>query len=264
MANRLTAVPFWLADRLTDLALWPINLVRDGPARVGRLRRTAADGLRAANVLLPNVRQAYRQRTLRGWARQEAGQLAAGLHRFVAQLFDLAGGPEVAQCFIRLTTRATPLTRAEMTMITAVLGPHALRLGEVRVAEGGLLDLVFRYNGNLAFAAWRTICLPRHGRHTRAARPILVHELTHVYQYEKVGSRYLGEAIYVLIKTRRDCYNYGGGVGLGQAWAEGRCYRDYNREQQAKITQDYYFLREEGSDVAAYEPFMAQVRAGEL
>jgi hypothetical protein len=149
-------------------------------------------------------------------------------------------------------------------VITAVLGPQPLRFSQVRVAQGGLLHLVFKVNGNLAFAIWRTICLPTTGPHTRAALPIVVHELTHVYQYEKVGSRYLGEAVYVLIKTRRDCYNYGGVAGLGQAWLEGRCYGDYNREQQAKITQDYYFLREEGSDITAYEPFMAQVRAGEL
>lgn len=257
-ARDQTAVAPWLADRLRDLTLWPINLVRDGPVRLTRLLSTGVHGGRGALTLLTDGWQAQRR------GRERLNGLADGLHQALAQLFDLAGGPEIAQFFVRSVTHSTPLTEQEVAMVTAVFGPHALRFDEVRVAEGGLLDLVFHYNGNLAFAIWRTICLPHTGPHTRAARPIVVHELTHVYQYENIGSRYLGEAVYVLIKTRRDCYNYGGGAGLGQAWQEGRCYRDYNREQQAKITQDYYFLREEGSDVTAYEPFMAQVRAGEI
>jgi hypothetical protein len=92
----------------------------------------------------------------------------------------------------------------------------------------------------------------------------VVHELTHVYQYERVGSRYLGEAIYMLIKTRRDCYNYGGTQGLIAACAVGRQYRHYNREQQAMITQDYYNRSVKGLALDSYEPFIAQVRSGVL
>ena len=126
------------------------------------------------------------------------------------------------------------------------------------------MDWIFAHNGNLAFTTWHTVNFPRNGRHTRANRAILVHEVAHVYQYEQVGSRYLGEAIYMLIKTKRDCYAYGGVEGLQQDWAAGKRYRDYNREQQAQIVQDYFSRCERGQDVAAYEPFMVEVRLGEV
>jgi hypothetical protein len=91
-----------------------------------------------------------------------------------------------------------------------------------------------------------------------------MHELTHVYQYERVGSRYLGEAIYMLIKTKRNCYSYGGAEGLHVDRQGGKCYKEFNREQQAQIVQDYFTRRQDDQDITAYEPFLIEVRAGEL
>lgn len=264
MAERGTAVFHWLAERLRDASMWPINLVRDLPLRLGRWLCTLWRGARGIVYLLPEWTTARREGRVAVWRRWKLGRLADGLHQLAAQTFDLVGGPEVAQFFMHLITQTTPLTGPEIAKIASVLGPDALRFGDVRVAEGGLFDLIFKYNGNLAFATWHTINLPRTGRHTRTNLPIVVHELTHVYQYERVGSRYLGEAIYVLIKTKRDCYNYGGVEGLQSACADGRRFSDFNREQQAKITQDYFDLHEKGSDVTAYEPFLAQARAGKI
>jgi hypothetical protein len=264
MMNKATAVTDWLAERFHDASMWPINLVRDLPARLARWLGTLWRGAKGLAFLLPEWAQARREGQTAVWRRRKTGRLADGLHQFTVQSFDLVGGPEIAQFLLRFFTPTTPLTGAEIGAIAGVLGPQALRFGDVRVTQGGLMDLVFKLNGNLAFATWHTINLPRNGRHTRANLPILVHELTHVYQYERIGTRYLGEAIYVLIKTRRDCYNYGGAEGLNSACAAGRRYGDYNREQQAQIAQDYFDLHEKGSDVTAYEPFMAQVRAGEL
>ncbi|MCB8944745.1 MAG: DUF4157 domain-containing protein [Ardenticatenaceae bacterium] len=232
--------------------MWPVNLLRDGWVRNGRLRQTIWSGAVALGQLV------------RGDGRGQPGRLGWGLHTFLAQLFDVVGGPEIGQFLMHLITHTTPLTAEEQAMMRAVLGEEAMRYGEVRVAEGGLMDWVFARNGNLAFTTWRTVNFPRNGRHTRANRAILVHELTHVYQYEKVGSRYLGEAIYMLIKTKRDCYAYGGAAGLQQDWQAGKRYKDYNREQQAQIVQDYFSRCERGEDVRAYEPFMVEVRVGEI
>lgn len=259
-----TAVFEWLAERVRDLALWPINLVRDFPARSGRLLRTLWRGGRGLVFFGPELWRAGRAGAARPWLRRQVGRSAAWLHRLLAELFDLVGGPELAQFLMHLITRTTPLTADEVAMIGHVLGPRALRFGDVRVAEGGLLDLVFQLNGNLAFATWHTVYLPRRGAHGRANRAIVVHELTHVYQYERVGSRYLGEAIYMLIKTKRDCYSYGGAVGLVEACTAGTQMAHFNREQQARITQDYYDRLEQGLDVTAYEPFLRQLRAGEI
>lgn len=260
----MTALFDWIAERFRDAFQWPINLVRDFPIRIGRLLRTIGSGLMGIVLFAPQWVSAMRQRRSALWLRYKMRRLANGLHQFVTQLFDLIGGPEIAQFFMHLVTRTTVLDADEVTRIASVLGPQAIRFGDVRVAEGGLFDLVFRLNGNLAFATWHTINLPRTGRHTRQNFPIVIHELTHVFQYEQVGTRYLGEAIYMLIKTRRDCYNYGGTQGLLSSCDNGGRYRDFNREQQAKITQDYFYLREKGEDVTAYEPFILQVRAGEV
>ncbi|MCX7668699.1 MAG: hypothetical protein N2439_01315, partial [Anaerolineae bacterium] len=36
----------WLGDRLLDVAMWGVNLVRDLPVRIGRLATTLWQGLR--------------------------------------------------------------------------------------------------------------------------------------------------------------------------------------------------------------------------
>ena len=81
----------------------------------------------------------------------------------------------------------------------------------------------------------------------------LIHELTHIAQMERVGSRYLVEAFYA---QATEGYNYTPG--------EKPHLCDYNREQQASIVADYYFKRAYGVPTAAYEPYIAELRAGKL
>ena len=254
----------WVVERVRDGAMWPVNLLRDGRVRSGRLRRTLWAGTVGLGRLFPDGGQAAREGEFGNWLRRQLERFLFGLHSLLAQLFDIVGGPEIGQFLMHLITYTSPLTAEEQALMREVLGVEAMRLGEVRVAEGGLMDWVFAHNGNLAFTTWRTVNFPRNGRHTRANQAVLVHELTHVYQYEKVGSCYLGEAIYMLIKTKRDCYNYGGPEGLRRDGAAGKRYREYNREQQAQIVQDYFWRGQMGQDVTAYEPFMMDMRAGEI
>jgi hypothetical protein len=254
----------WFAGRLHDAGQWPLNLIRDFPQRSGRLAALLWRAAKTSQGAAGRATTAARMDNTASSFRRKSGQAANWLHQLVAAFFDLVGGPEIGQFLMRLGGQATPLTAAEMAAISSALGPRSLRFGEVRVVEGGLFDWVFRLNGNLAFAVWHSICLPRSGRHTRANLALVVHELTHVYQYERVGTRYLGEAIYWLVKTRRDCYQYGGPQGLATACIAGRHFRDFNREQQAMIIQDYYTRQQQGADVGAYLPFIAQARAGDL
>ncbi len=260
----INSLLYWLGQRLRDFLLWPVNLVRDFPSRSFRLASTLVRAVNAALFFVPELLDARRHDEVRSWLSIKARRFADWAHQLLAQLFDLLGGPEIAEFLIHLTSKATPLTSNEIRDVSHILGHERMRYSDVRVVEGGLLDLVFRLNGNLAFAAWHSICLPRTGKHTRQNRGLVIHELTHVYQYEHVGSRYMGEAIYMLIKTKRDCYNYGGPRGLVAAGAAGRRYHEYNREQQAMITQDYFNRSAEGLETTAYEPFIAQLRSGEL
>jgi hypothetical protein len=254
----------WVKERGRDVLMWPVNLLRDGARRSGRLRQTLRQGAVGLVQFVPEGVQAARAGALRGWLARQPGRLIYWLHRLLMQIFDVVGGPEIGQFLMHLITHTTPLTPVERAMIEEVLGPGAMRYHDVRVAGGGLMDWVFKWNGNLAFTTWHTVNFPRKGRHTRHNHPILMHELTHVYQYERVGSRYLGEAIYMLIKTKRNCYSYGGAEGLHVDRQGGKCYKEYNREQQAQIVQDYFARRQDGQDITAYEPFLIEVRAGEL
>lgn len=265
------SILYWLKERLRDAWLWPLNLVRDFPARSGRLLNTLLVGGKAALYAPIFLGQAVWLGQLRRQVRHAARQTGIWLHLCLVQLFDLVGGPEICQFVMHLGMHTTPLTAAEMTAVQPIFGSHNLRYQDVRIAQGGILHLIFRYNGGLAFATWYTIHLPvkREGEErtavsTRQNLPLLVHELTHVFQYHHVGSRYLGEAIYYLITTNRNCYQYGGPANLRACYQQGKHFRHFNREQQAQIIQDYFTHHCQSQDTAAYEPFLVQLRQQEL
>lgn len=262
MSDTISLIFYWLSERLHDLARWPVNLIRDFPTRIMRLVVTLWVGLFGLYRFFTSWQK---EKKPEGWLSGRIEGAGFWFHRLVSELFDLVGGPEIGEFFFRLIAHSTPLDGDEIGKVTAVFGARGLRFGDIRIAEGGLLEkIIFRLNGNLAFATWHTVHLPKTGRHTRESWPLVMHELTHVYQYETVGTRYLGEAIYMLIKTKRDCYNYGFIDGLTKAIADGRAYKTYNREQQAMIVQDFVALGEAGRETAVYHPFLAQLRQGEL
>jgi hypothetical protein len=177
---------------------------------------------------------------------------------FLARPFDLLQGPRLADLLIRALARTSPLSDPELEAGKRVLGADAVRWDRVRVAEGGALGLAFRINGGRAFTTFHTINLPVSGDHTRARMDIVVHELVHVLQFECVGSAYAGQA---LLAQETGGYKYGEADGLRRDRAAGKKLRDYNREQQGQIAQDYYRLSERGSDTADYEPFIDELRA---
>lgn len=183
------------------------------------------------------------------------------LHHMACCLFDMVGGPEAAQLLLRAFTQTRPLTAQEIEVAAAVLGEAALNYKRVRLAQGGILTYAFRLNKNRAFSTWHTINMPPD---RDKDLPLLVHELTHTFQFERVGTVYIGQALLEQKKHGRAAYHYGGEDGLLTDCAAGKHYRDYNREQQGQITQDYCALLHAGKDTSAYTPFIAQLRAGKL
>jgi hypothetical protein len=88
----------------------------------------------------------------------------------------------------------------------------------------------------------------------------LIHELTHAWQYQHDGIRYLFEAIF-----KAPTYQYAP-VGESQDEAlkgfskAGKVFRDFNREQQGDIVRDYYFFLKQQRDVSAWEAYLKEVR----
>ena len=220
----------WLGDRARDVALWPRNLARDLPRRARRLPAFLDEGSVAA----------------------QAGALAA-------YLWDLAGGPELFSLLWRLVTRTSALTEEELERAAGVLGDEAIRFRDVRVAEGGVLNLIFPRNGGRGFVTYHTVNLPRAGGRNRTEAGLLVHELVHVLQHERLGSVYIPQCLHA---QRTEGYGYGGAEGLREARGQGKRLCDFNREQQAQIAEDYYNCRQANQDVTAYEPFIEDLRKG--
>jgi len=186
---------------------------------------------------------------------------------WIFRVFDALHGPRLFEIIWHIITRVNVLSETEINAASSVLGTSAIRYGAVRIAEGGLLGLIFKLNRRKAFTTFHTINLPRSGGHSRSHLDIVVHELTHVYQFELVGSIYIWQA---LRAQRATGYWYGGWQQLEEDWSNGKHFRDYNREQQGQIAQDYYSevvakgLLAEDPIRQAYEPFIDELRNGEL
>ena len=108
---------------------------------------------------------------------------------------------------------------------------------KIRIAEGGVITVVFKMNGDWAMTLFRTINLPAKGHHSRGHLKLLVHEMVHVKQFEKVGSVYLAQAVQA---QKTEGYKYGGWQGLAEKRPGSKRFNDFNREQQSQIAQDYY------------------------
>jgi hypothetical protein len=230
----------WWQERRRDSLWWPRQLVGELPLRLRRL-------------------QQWGERPPPGPDMMPATLFMA--HAMLSRLFDLLGGLELVQIWLRLLARTSSLAPEERAAVAAVLGDAALRFDDVRVAEGGWLRLAFRLNGGRAFALGHTIFLPGQGR---ADHSLLLHEVVHTYQYERVGSRYIGEALFAQRRLGRGCYDYGGRAGLVRAKEAQRPFASFNREAQAQIAQDYLRRLRKGDTVCEYEPFVEALRRGEF
>jgi hypothetical protein len=186
---------------------------------------------------------------------------------WICRVFDALRLPRLSEIIWHLLTRVRALSGDELNAASLVLGASAIRYSAVRVADGRLLRLIFKFNKRRAFATFHTINIPGSGAYSSSLLPLVVHELTHVYQFELVGSIYIWQA---LRAQRSDGYNYGGWQQLEKDRSKGKHFRDYNREQQGKIAQDYYSMVVAGGLSAekpiyrAYEPFINELRKGKL
>ncbi|MDA1189285.1 MAG: hypothetical protein O2854_06360 [Chloroflexi bacterium] len=184
------------------------------------------------------------------------------------RIIDFIKGPAIFQFFWHLLTSVSKLTQAEIDTVSTVLGPNAINFSRARIAQGRILALAFKINRNRAFTLFHTVNLPTAGSHTRTNFGLLVHEFTHVLQFETVGSVYIPQALSA--QRSPEGYDYGGPAQLAQDWANGKRLPDYNREQQAQIANDYYdtvIVPGNTSDPTtrdAYQPLIAQLQNREL
>ena len=88
----------------------------------------------------------------------------------------------------------------------------------------------------------------------------LMHELTHVWQYQCMGWRYLFKALSAQFRYGETAYDFGGEEGLKVCQIQGWTLDDFNLEQQGDIARSYYERICKGIDVNAWQPFINEIK----
>lgn len=146
-------------------------------------------------------------------------------------LLEIAGVGEIYETvadFIKFNTRK--LTDGEIRKASTVFG-SSINFSLVRVDEGAVLGPAFSkrpYTSFHTINAWGGM-----------TDDTLMHELTHVWQYEQAGAIYMPQAIHGQVSGGG--YDYKGVPGLKAA--RGRGITSFNREQQAQIVEDFYRIK---------------------
>ncbi len=102
--------------------------------------------------------------------------------------------------------------------------------------------------------------LPTAGQPEHAHICWLIHELTHAWQYQRLGWRYLLMALRAQLRFKEHVYAYGEETGLLESHHAGRRLSDFNLEQQGNIASDYYSRLSKGLDTSAWLPYIVDLQ----
>ena len=110
----------------------------------------------------------------------------------------------------------------------------------------------------VAFVTFNTIHFSK-----QISLPIFIHEMVHIWQYQKFGSVYIFRALKA--QRSKEGYNYGGLETLYSKMLKNYVFTDFNFEQQGEIFEDYCKMKESetnGNPIveASFEYFVGQVR----
>ena len=221
-----------LVDKVTGVFERVMHWITRLPERVARLVLGIWEGVKALKPW-----------ALEWWKSLGSISTWAGFLKWLAthflELADIAGVGEIAETladFIKFNTRK--LTGAEVAAAASVFG-SSVNLSLVRIDTATLFINIVKKIENLG-GLWVTIL---HTIHSEGdiEPAILVHELTHVWQYQQIGAVYIPEALHA--QGTPQGYNYRGVSGLQKAKDEGRGLSTFNLEQQAHIVEDYYRIK---------------------
>jgi hypothetical protein len=199
--------------------------------------------------------------------------LGLGLHRLISKkpklvhwwqdfaflLLDLVALPEVYETccdFGKWNTR--PLSPLERKLAESVFG-NALQLDKICLDDRAKIGCKKR---KIVYVSFFTV-----NAWGRIQPATFIHELVHIWQYQKMGAAYMTNALRA--QKTKEGYNYGGSKALKEAMEKRAKITDFNLEQQADIVADYYAIREglkpvwgkgTSADLPAYQYFVAQIR----
>jgi hypothetical protein len=157
----------------------------------------------------------------------------------ILELGELLGVGEIAETladFIKFNTRK--MTGAEVAAATSVFG-SSINLSLVRIDTAALFVSIVKKIKN--FSDLQVTILHTINSAGDIQPAILIHELTHVWQYQQMGAIYMPEALHA--QSTKEGYDYDGVHGLQKAKDAGKGLSSFNLEQQAHIVQDYYGIK---------------------
>ncbi len=178
--------------------------------------------------------------------------------RIAAKILDIFALPEIMDLLwqiIKFNTRS--LTPIEEQEARSVFG-ESINYSKIRIDEHSLIAWIgakINKCSSMGVTTFHTINFNQKIRTETGNQDMkwLIHELTHVAQMERSGSKYFVESLYAQA-TEGYAYKPGSRHHL----------REYNREQQASLIADYYFTLISGSSTAIYDSYIAELRAGKL
>ncbi len=158
-----------------------------------------------------------------------------GLLIYALECFGIGEIYEILTDFFKYNTR--PLTEKEIKVARYIYG-DSINYKRVRIDE---LSIVGPKQHRFCYVSFYLI-----NSWGPMQTSTFIHELMHVWQYDKMGARYMVQALRGQYSAMG--YNYGGVSALKEQLKQGNGLRDFNLEQQADIVSDYYRI------MAGYKP----------
>lgn len=261
------AVGQWGWNVLKAGGAWVWNLFTQAPLRLWRIIEHLGSGaVGIVKWLWHGIKTVRGIKSFAQWIWNGFLSGAAWLGRLITKLLDVIGIGEIMDLLwqiIKFNTRT--LSSTEIAEAKKVFG-SSISYWQVRIDEYSLIAWIgslFSGGGGMGVTTFHTINFNHKIKTAPGNSDMawLIHELTHVSQYEHVGSQYMGEALHA---QATGGYGYGGEAGLLAAFAAGKHLRDFNREQQGDIARDFYLALTSGRPTTAYDPFIVELRAGKL
>jgi hypothetical protein len=178
---------------------------------------------------------------------------------FLFYLMDVLGLPEIFETVIDIVKfNSRPLNKWEIDLAKSVFG-NTINYQRVRIDEYSFVgpkQRRFCYVSFYSINSWGPM-----------QNSVLIHEITHIWQFEKMGSVYIPKAL--LAQQTAEGYNYGGVKALRTGREMGKSFLSFNFEQQGDIISDYFRIREgykprwgdaTRMDLPIYEAFVDEVR----
>ena len=155
----------------------------------------------------------------------------AELFIFILEILGIGEFYETITDFLKTKTR--PLADWEINLAKSIYD-NSINYKLVRIDEtawAGPKQYHFCYVSFNLINSWK-----------RMANHILIHELMHIWQYQKIGAIYMVRAL--VAQHTKMGYNYGGITAIHKKIAKEETLLDFNFEQQADVMTDFFLLQQ--------------------